>query len=132
MLCGRPEKEVIYAEDGFGAKATAGYAWDGWNLPVYHCRAGDDVLRIELSVPREAQGKVRIYVIDPDHFEGGRKQTVSVEAQSLGVIEEFVEGRWLERVVKSSDSPDGKVVIEAHNTREGSNAVISIVEWIGQ
>jgi hypothetical protein len=42
MLCGRGEREVIHAERGFAAEAKSGYSWDGWNLPVYHCRADDN------------------------------------------------------------------------------------------
>ncbi len=45
MLCGRPEKEVIFAEPGFGAEAKQGYAYDGWGLPVYHCRADNKSCR---------------------------------------------------------------------------------------
>ena len=129
MLCGRPEQEVIYAEPGFAAEAKSGYSWDGWSLPVYHCRADDRELRIELTVPKGAKGTVRLYVVDPDNFQGGRKQTVTVAGKSLGVIENFQQGRWLERPVSSSESADGKILIQARNARQGSNAVISIIEW---
>jgi len=132
MLCGRPEKEVIYAEPGFTAKATSGYAWDGWGMPVYHCRADNKELRIELSVPKGAKGTARLHVIDPDNFEGGRKEEVIVAGQSLGVVEKFQEGRWLERVVRSDESADGIISIQARNLRKGSNAVISIIEWVAE
>lgn len=132
MLCGRPEREVIYAEPGFAAEAKSGYGWDGWSLPVYHCRADDGELRIELTIPKGANGTVRLYVIDPDNFAGGRKQTVTVAGKSLGVIESFQKGRWLERPIGSDESTDGKILIEARNAREGSNAVISIIEWVAK
>jgi len=69
-------------------------------------------------------------VIDPDEFQGGRKQAVTIAGRSLGVIEKFQDGRWLEQRLDSGDTAGGKVLIEAHNAREGSNAVISIVEWV--
>jgi len=131
MLCGRPEKEVIYAEEGFGATAKSGYAWDGWDLPVYHCRAAEQELQIELTVPKGAQGTIRLYVADPDNFEGGRKQTVTVAGKSPGLIENFQKGRWLEQPI-SSESADSRILIQARNARQGSNAVISIVEWVGK
>jgi hypothetical protein len=131
MLCGRPEKEVIYAEPGFMAQAKSGYAWDGWSLPVYHCRADDKKLQIELTVPNDTVGLVRLCVIDPDNFEGGRKQTVSVAGKSVGLVEKFQEGRWLEQHIGAQDSADGRVLIEARNARQGSNAVISIIEFVG-
>jgi hypothetical protein len=130
MLCGRPEKEVIYAENGFAATAKSGYTWDGWSLPVYHCRAADQELQIELTVPKGAQGTVRLYVIDPDNFQGGRKQTVAIAGKSLGLVENFAEGRWLEQPITSNESAEGRVLIEARNARQTSNAVISIVEWV--
>jgi len=131
MLCGRPEKEVIYTEQGFAAEAKSGHAWDGWSLPVYHCRADDEELRIELSVPQNASGLLRLYVIDPDTFEGGRRQTVSVNGKSLGLIENFQAGRWLQQRITAQDRRDGKVLIQARNERDSSNAVISIIEWVG-
>jgi hypothetical protein len=130
MLCGRPEKEIIYADPGFSAEVKSGYAWDGWNLPVYHCRADNQQVQIELSVPKETKGTVRVYVIDPDNFEGGRKQSVTVAGKLLGTIEGFQEGRWLEQAITPAESAQGKITIQARNVRQGSNAVISIIEWV--
>ena len=130
MLCGRPEKEIIYADPGFGAEAKSGYAWDGWSLPVYHCRADNRQVQIELSVPKEAKGTVRVYVIDPDNFEGGRKQSMTIAGKPLGVIENFQEGRWFEQAITAAESTDGKILIQARNMRQGSNAVVSIIEWV--
>jgi hypothetical protein len=130
MLCGRPEKEIMYAEPGFAAEAKSGYTWDGWNLPVYHCRADDKELQIELTVPKGAKGTVRIYVIDPDNFQGGRKQTVNIAGKSLGLIKDFQKGRWLEHTINAEGSARGKILIRAKNMQSISNAVISIIEWI--
>jgi Protein of unknown function (DUF2961) len=130
MLCGRPDKELVFAEPGYGAVTRKGYAWNGWGFPVYHCRAGTDVVSVELAVPKGRQGKVRAYVIDPDNFEGGRKQKLSVAGESMGLVEGFQEGRWLERNLSAEQTTQGKVLIEASNARQGSNAVISILEWV--
>jgi hypothetical protein len=132
MLCGRPEKEIIYAEPGFNAAAKTGYTYDGWNLPVYHCRAADEELQIELTVPKGTKGTMRLYVTDPDSFQGGRKQTVTIADKSLGLVENFQGGRWLEQPISGSDSTEGKILIQARNARQGSNAVISIIEWLGK
>ena len=130
MLCGRPQEEVIFAEKGYGATAKKGYAWSGWSLPVYHARAGDEETDIELAVPKGASGLVRVFIIDPDIFEGGRKETISVAGQELGTVQVFQEGKWLEQRVGSSQTADGKVLIRAVNARKGSNAVLSIIEWV--
>ena len=98
--------------------------------PVYHARAGNEETAIELTVPKGAAGLVRVYVIDPDNFEGGRKQKVSVAGDDMGTVEKFQEGKWLEHPVGASQTADGKVLVRAVNARKGSNAVISIIEWV--
>jgi D-arabinan exo alpha-(1,3)/(1,5)-arabinofuranosidase (non-reducing end) len=130
MLCGRPDKEVVFAEPGYSATARQGYAWSGWGFPVYHARADNDEVVIALNVPQGRQGKVRVYVIDPDNFEGGRKEKLSIAGEPLGLIEGFQEGRWLEKSLSSEQTASGQVLIRATNARRGSNAVISIVEWV--
>ncbi|HEY5915593.1 MAG TPA: glycoside hydrolase family 172 protein [Verrucomicrobiae bacterium] len=130
VLCGRPGKEVVYAEEGYGASAKKGYSWAGWGLPVYYARAGNEELDIDLEVPKGAAGQVRVFCIDPDNFEGGRKQKLNIGGVDAGAIEHFQDGRWIEQRLTSEQTTDGKVSIRAVNTRKGSNAVISIIEWV--
>ena len=73
---------------------------------------------------------MRVYVIDPDNFEGGREQKVVVAGDDLGTLEQFQEGKWLEHRVSADQTADGKVLVRAVNARKGSNAVISIIEWV--
>jgi hypothetical protein len=56
---------------------------------------------------------------------------VIVAGKSLGVVDKFQEGRWLERAIGPEDSASGTILIQARNLRKGSNAVISIIEWVG-
>jgi hypothetical protein len=49
MLCGRPHREVVFAEPGYAAVAKTGYAYNGLNRPVYHCRASDKTVEIQLT-----------------------------------------------------------------------------------
>jgi hypothetical protein len=132
VLCGRPEKEVIYAEEGYGATFKQGYAWSGWGLPVYHARAGNEAVEMELSVPKGSAGTVRVYCIDPDTFEGGRQQEVSIAGKKIASLEKFQEGKWIEQQVSSDQTADGTVILRAVNARKTSNAVISIVEFLGR
>ena len=129
MLCGRPGKEVIFAEPGYGATATSGFAWNGWGLPVYSARAGKEETAIELTVPKGAAGTARVYVTDPDNFEGGRKERLYVAGDDLGTVEQFQDGRWIEHRVNAAQTAEGKVLVRAVNARQDANAVISIVEW---
>lgn len=130
LLCGRPGQELIYAESGYGAATQKGYAWNGWSPPVYHARAGDDEAAILLTVPKGAAGLVRVFVIDPDNFGGGRREKLSIAGHEFGPITDFREGKWIECRLDAGQTADGRVPVRAANLRKGSNAVISIVEWI--
>ncbi len=136
MLCGRPGKQIIFAEPGFNAAISGGHPWDGWNPPVYHCHATvesiNEKLTIDLTVPKGAAGLLRLYVLDSDNFRGGRRQEMSVNGQSLGVIEKFQEGRWIEHPLGPSQTESGKVTIEIKNLVDQGNGVISIIEWVGR
>jgi hypothetical protein len=129
MLCGRSD-EVIFAENGYSAVVKKGYKWDGWGLPVYHCRAGNDVVEIELEVPKGAKGTARVFMIDPDNFEGGRKQKLNIAGKSVGSFDNFQNGRWIEQ--RLEETAQGKILIQAINNRSGANAVISIIELVGE
>ncbi len=132
MLCGRPEQEVMHAEEGFGAKVIEGYAWAGWPPPVYHARAGDKKLAIELAVPKGAAGLLRLYIADPDGFGGGREQTIWVQGREVDAYKGFQDGRWIEVPISADQVEQGRLSIAATNVKSGSNAVISIIEWVDQ
>jgi hypothetical protein len=132
LLCGRPEGELFYAENGYGAAVKSGYAWSGWSPPVYHARAGDQETAIELTVPRNAFGLIRVYVIDPDEFQGGRNERLFIAGDDLGLFEKFRDGQWVEHPISAAQTAEGRVTVRAVNARKGSNAVLSIIEWIGR
>lgn len=130
MLCGRPEKELIFTEEGYTAVCKKGFAWNGWSFPVYHARADEKEVKIELTVPKNASGLLRVYVLDADTFDGGRKEKVSLGNSRPGLVENFSKGKWFERRITGAETADGKVSVRAINARKGANAVISIVEWV--
>lgn len=130
MLCGRKQQEMIYAEPGFSVEAKNGSTWDGFTPPVYYCRSDEKELLLELTVPQGARGTLRLYAIDADNFQGGRKQEIFVGERSLGVLEQFQEGRWLECPITEKEAAEGKIAIRVKNLLDKANAVISIVEWV--
>lgn len=130
MMCGRSGKEVIHAEPGYAAEVTRGYSFTGWTPPVYHTRADHEAIELRVTTPRWKAGMLRLYIIDPDTFEGGRRQRVKVAGSDLGVFEKFMEGRWVDKVIPADENGDGQILIRIENARKGSNAVVSVVEWI--
>ncbi|MBI4579967.1 MAG: hypothetical protein HY718_09715, partial [Planctomycetes bacterium] len=112
----------------FAAEVKQGYAYSGWPPPVYHCRADDKELQIDLVVPNGAVGRLRLYIIDPDVFKGGRRQRIVVGSRDLGQFADFHQGRWIETDVTADMTADGRLPIRATNLN--GNAVISIIEWV--
>ena len=129
MLCGRPEQEVVFADEGFAVAKVNGFGYAGWTGQVYHTRASEDTVSIELTVPRSSEGLLRIYIVDPDGFQGGRKETILVDGKTVGTFQDFRRGQWIEVPVDAAMTADGRVHIEAENGNPRGNAVISIVEW---
>lgn len=128
-LCGRPEKEVMLAEPGYQLDALQAHAFAGWPPPVFHTLSDDHALKLALTVPAGVRGMLRLYMIDPDNFGGGRVQEIVVGARSLGEVHKFQEGRWLEIPLDEKATAEGRVEIQAINKNVKGNAVISIVEW---
>ena len=85
----------------------------------------------DLKVPEGARGTLRLYIVDPDNFQGGRTQTIRMAGESVGTFSNFQDGRWIEVAVGKQMTADGKVRIHAINETQQSNAVISIIEWVG-
>jgi hypothetical protein len=130
MLCGRSDKEVVFAAPGYNAESRQGFAWTDWPGDVYHARADEHEARLQLNVPKAAAGTVRVYIIDPDNFGGGRKEKLVVAGQTLGSFENFQAGRWIECPISAEQSANGKVDVSALNVNPEANAVISLVEWV--
>jgi len=129
MLCGRPKQEVLFAEDGYTLARVDGFAYAGWANRVYHTRASEKTLSIELTLPASREGMLRLFILDPDRFAGGRKEEINVGGQTIGTYENFQSGQWIEVPVTAAMTQDGRLLIEAKNLREKGNAVLSIVEW---
>jgi hypothetical protein len=130
MRCGRPGQEVVFAAPGYSAESRQGNAWSGWNGEVYHARADAHEARVQLNVPKAAAGTVRVYIIDPDNFGGGRKEKVVVAGQTFGPFDNFQAGCWIECPVSAEKNANGKVDISAINLRPDANAVLSLIEWV--
>ena len=85
---------------------------------------------MELHVPARAAGKVRVFILDANKFQGGRKETVRIGGKEAGTFDQFEAGKWIEQPLTAEDTRSGKVTITATNARVDANAVISIVEWV--
>ena len=135
MRCGDSGYEFPVAHEGYAARVEKGEvsAWGPkWVLPVYHCRTSETEVAIKLTVPQKTKGCLRLFAIDPDSFYGGRKQEIVVNGKSSGIMENFVEGRWIEVPMTEHDTENGKVFIQIFNRLGKGNCVLSYIEWLKQ
>ena len=87
--------------------------------------------RSRLPYPRAPLETLRLYFADPDEFEGGRRQRIFAGDKDLGAFEKFTDGKWVETSISADQTAEGKIPIRIVNLSERSNAVLSIVEWVG-
>jgi hypothetical protein len=104
--------------------------WVIWPDPFFYCRMAPRQLEADLNLPKGVSGTLRLYITDPDNFQGGRKETIIVGGETIGTFENFQKGRWIDVPVSTEKTADGKLSIKVVNAREGSNAVLSIIEWM--
>jgi hypothetical protein len=130
MDCGRPGKEIVFAAPGYGAVSVQGAAWSDWGGEVYYARSDDKEAHVQLTVPKGVAGTVRVYIIDPDNFQGGRKESVIVAGQTFGPFEAFQKGRWVDCPISADKNTSGTIDVSAVNARTGANAVLSQIEWV--
>lgn len=131
VFCGCLDDEMIYSEPGYSV------SWDGnseqvqvWAGEVPYCRQNPKEFSFNLELPKSAKGVLRLYIIDPDKYQGGRKETIVVGGETVGTFDHFENGRWVEVPVGPDKTADGKLDVQIINARQGANAVLSKIEWL--
>lgn len=129
--CGR--EDWGYVADGFDWRLVEGYTFQDsrlWPGEVDYCWASWEDLVAELTCPRRTGGLLRLFIIDPDAFQGGRQERVFCEGRELGVFADFVKGRWVETQISPEDTRDRKIELRIENARQGANVVVSRVQLL--
>lgn len=130
VCCGLSGCETMCEQPGYSVMIDPeADAWTGWEGDVFYCRSAPRHFDLELNLPKEARGILRLYIIDPDNFQGGRKETIIVAGEPVGTFDHFHEGRWIEVPIGPDKTADGKVRVQVVNARDGANAVLSKLEW---
>jgi len=126
IACGHPTLELEFAEPGFGYELTQGKGYAGWPGETAHCWTDDASIQFVIRGPSKMTGLLRLYCVDPDRFQGGRKERIVVAGKEVKRLEAFERGRWVEVPVNFDG---GNLSITIHNARSGSNAVVSKIEF---
>ncbi|HEY1684060.1 MAG TPA: glycoside hydrolase family 172 protein [Tepidisphaeraceae bacterium] len=131
IMCGDFEGEQIYHEPGYSFSWHGdSQRWNDWDSDIFYCRSDPKELSLQLNVPPRATGTLRLFITDPDNYQGGRKETISVAGKTIGTFDHFQKGRWIEVPIDSTTTADGKLPIHILNENSNANAVLSKVEWI--
>lgn len=129
--CGRLQNEDEYLAEGWDFVLKKGYSFSGspWPGPVNYCWADFDSLEFDIICPKGVSGTLRMFIIDPDNFGGGRKQSITVAGRLIGEYEGFQSGRWIEVPIAASDTSTGRIPVVMKNLKPRSNAVVSILRF---
>lgn len=131
MLCGYTDTDLIFNEPHYWLTWNKNTdPWNGWDGDVFYCRQNPKEIQLNLTMPEKVTGTLRLYIIDPDNYEGGRKETIIVGGTTVGTFDHFQAGRWIEVPVGADKTADGKLKVQVVNARDGANAVLSKAEWI--
>lgn len=131
LCCGYPGGEIVYSDPDYSVSwAGNSEKWSGWDSDTYYCRQDSRQLDFRVDLPKGAAGTLRLYIIDPDNYDGGRKESIVVGGKTIGTYDHFQDGRWVEAPVDSAETADGKLSVRIVNAQDAANAVVSKIEWI--
>jgi hypothetical protein len=130
IFCGHPGEEPDYITPGYAISDVKGEPKDTWNSDISYRLEDDKEIDLTLNLPKRVKGVLRLYIIDPDDYMGGRKETVVVGGDTVGTFDHFQQGRWVEVPVAPEKTADGKLRVQILNGNRPSNAVVSKLEWV--
>lgn len=129
--CGLSSAETLCHAAGYSVTIDPKVQqWVIWPDPYFYCRMAPRQFDADLNLPKGVTGVLRLYITDPDNFQGGRKETIVVGGDTVGTFANFQQGRWIDVPVGSQKTADGKLSIHIINARAGSNCVLSDIMWI--
>ena len=131
LMCGKMNGEDQYLADGWDFIFRRGYSFEGspWTSDIKHCWADPESLEFDITCPKRVSGTLRLYILDGDNFQGGRRQSVSVAGRMIGEYEGFQTGKWVEVPISAADTSRGRIAVVMKNLKPGANAVVSIVRF---
>ena len=131
LNCGKMSGDEEFIENGWDFVFRKGYTYHGWpnTAEVDHCWADYNSLEFGIMCPKGASGVLRLFIIDEDNFQGGRKQSVTAAGKLIGEYENFQSGRWVEIPISAADTANGAIPVVIKNLKPGANAVVSLVRF---
>ena len=129
--CGLSSAETVYHAPGYSVSINPKIQqWVIWPDPFFYGRMAPRQFEADINLPEGVSGTLRLYITDPDDFQGGRKETIVVGGDTVGTFANFQKGRWIDMPVGADKTAEGRLSIEIINARDGSNCVLSDIMWI--
>jgi len=132
LNCGGRKGDIEYLAPGWDFCLKQGYSFSGWTTEVNHCWADSDSLDFDIICPKRASGMLKMFILDGDNFQGGRKESIAVAGKLVGEYDSFQAGRWIEVPISPADTASGRIPIVAKNLKPGANAVVSMVRFVSK
>jgi len=130
--CGRGAKDIVYLKKGWNFVFENGIPGrmsqkdnDGKTTEV-ECWCDTNDLKVKLTCPAEASGKLLLHIVDADKL--GRAEKVFINGREMGTYSDFGEGKWIELQIDKTVTKDGaiSVDIKPDNTHD---AVVSNIRF---
>lgn len=128
--CGKKDGDIVFLKDGWDFALKRGFLYSGWPTEVNHCWADNESLEFEIKCPKGAAGTLRLFILDGDNFQGGRKESIAVAGRLLGQYENFQKGQWVEAPIAAIDTAEGRIPVVIKNLQPKANAVVSLLRFI--
>jgi hypothetical protein len=131
LNCGT-SREDVYLADGWDYAFKQGYGFQGpqWPTEINYCWADNKSLDFDLICPKGASGMLRMFILDGDNFQGGRKQSIKVAGRMIGEYESFQTGKWIEVPISATDTASGRIPVVMKNLNPSANAVVSQIRFL--
>lgn len=127
LNCGKGKHDIVYLKNGWDfvfAKGVPGRMPQ--NGKDVECWCDPKDLKIELTCPAGANGKLLLHIIDADKL--GRVEAVVIDGKEMGTYSDFSDARWVEFQIDKRVTEDGAINIEI-KPHSGPNAVVSNIRF---
>lgn len=127
LNCEKGRKDVVYLKKGWDFVFEQGFAA---RMPRkggdVECWADPKDLKVKLTCPAGASGKLLLQIVDTDNL--GRVEKVLVNGQEMGTYSDFREGKWIELPIDKQMTSAGAIDVDIKPVA-GLNAVVSHIRF---
>lgn len=130
LNCGKTGGDIAYLKEGWDFVLTRGFLYAGWPTAINHCWADKTSLEFDITCPKGASGTLKLFILDGDNFQGGRRQSIAVAGRKISEYQNFQKGQWIETPIGAGDTGEGRIPVVITNLKPEANAVVSLIRFV--